>query len=150
MGRPRKWANDAERKAAKRINGRVNGQVGEAETMNEAETSREPSKRTRPESEIVEAEIPVEAETYEAETRVEAETSGFVHFRHQPHVPLALFAGQGRGTVRRHTDGLDYVMVSRHAGSDLGELGVVAADDWIARLSQSCIHGNRGWSCHTC
>ena len=131
MARPRKWASDAERKAAKRINGRpseINGQTESVAEHADGINGHEPNKRTRP----------------------DAEPPGFVRFVHQPHVPLSLFASHGRGTVRRHTDGRDYVMVSRHAGSDLGELGVVAADDWIARLSQSCIHGNRGWSCHTC
>ena len=127
MGRPRRWANDAERMAAKRINEQVNEQMADAPSL-------EANKRTRPVAEAPRA----------------SEAAGFVAFRHQPHVPLSLFASQGRGTVRRHMDGKDYVMVSRHAGSDLGELGVVAADDWLARLSQSCIHGNRGWACHTC
>lgn len=84
---------------------------------------------------------------------VEPETkrnAAFVPYRTQPHVPLSLFDGFGRGTVRRHTDGRDYVMVSRHVGPDLGELGVVSAVDWSVRLGQRCEHGRAGWACHRC
>lgn len=122
MARPRKWANDAERMAARRIN-EQSGRVNEQTDVNEHELARK-------------------------RTMAETASAGFVRFRHQPHVPIALFTG--RGTIRRHADGQGYVMVSRHAGSDLGELGVVTAADWQSRLSQRCDHGNAGWSCHTC
>lgn len=74
----------------------------------------------------------------------------FVPFRHQAHVPISLFDGAGRGSPRAHTDGHAYVLVSRHAGSDLGELGIVSLDDWHTRTAQACEHGLRGWSCHAC
>jgi hypothetical protein len=81
---------------------------------------------------------------------VRIEKPGFVHFRHQPHVSLAVFNGYGRGMVRRGPDGRQYVLVARHDGPDLGELGIVTADDWHARLGQQCEHGHVGWACHTC
>lgn len=132
MARPKKYASEAERKAA------------EAERKRLLRMSGKP----RPENSDV-------RETDEAETHVEAKppdetNSGFVPFRHQPHVPLALFDGHGRGTVRTHTDGREYVMVSRHTGPDVGELGVISAADWSARLGQLCEHGHRGWACHEC
>ena len=89
-------------------------------------------------------------ETHDAGATADSRPAEFVRFRHQPHVPFKLFYGHGRGTVRVHTDGKQYVMVSRHEGSDLGELGVVTATDWQARLGQRCEHGNSGWACHTC
>lgn len=83
---------------------------------------------------------------------VEPETkrhAAFVPYKPQS-VPLALFDGCGRGTVRTHIDGRRYVMVSRHVGPDVGELGVVTHADWLARLDQRCAHGHAGWSCHAC
>lgn len=74
---------------------------------------------------------------------------GFVAFRHQDHVPLALFDGVGRGSARQY-QGAGYVMVARHDGPHLGELGIVTAPDWLARLTQRCIHGYHGWACHAC
>ena len=131
MGRKKLYASDAERKAAKRAE--INGQPGEINGQTEsADGINGQNKRTSRPDEI------------------NGHAAGFVRFVHQAHVPLALFAGHGRGTVRRHTDGRDYVMVSRHAGSDLGEVGIVNEIDWIVRLAQSCTHGHRGWSCHTC
>lgn len=127
MARPKKYASEVERRAAKL----------------------EAQRRRR------EAKTKIVLETDEAETHVEAQTpdeaetnSGFVAFRHQPHVPLSLFAG--RGSARTHTDGRRYVMVSRHTGPDLGELGVVTEADWLARLGQQCQHGHSGWACHEC
>lgn len=76
--------------------------------------------------------------------------TGFVRFAHQSHVPLSLFDGVGRGSQRTHNDGRRYVLVSRHEGPHLGELGIVSAADWHARLGQRCEHGHAGWSCHTC
>ena len=115
MGRPKKWASDADRKAAKRG---VNGQPDGVNGQNQA------SKRTEP-----------AVNGHE----------GFVFFRHQPQVPLSLFDGVGRGSPRG-----GFVMVSRHEGSEFGELGVVTQADWEARLRQMCEHGHRGWACHVC
>lgn len=126
MARTRKWGSEAERLAAYRSRQTV---------QPEAQSVR-----------IDDAPVRIEAETVQQPVRID----GFVRFRHQPHVPFALFDGQGRGTLRTHTDGQQYVMVSRHAGSGLGELGVVTAHDWHARLGQRCEHGFTGWSCHTC
>lgn len=81
---------------------------------------------------------------------VSLRSPGFVSFRHQPHVPFALFDGQGRGVVRTHSDGKRYVMVARHQGPDIGELGIVTESDWRARLPQRCGHGLAGWQCHAC
>ena len=94
-------------------------------------------------------ETPAGTETPDAGATV-GRPAEFVRFRHQPHVPMALFDGHGRGTVRTHTDGKRYVMVARHDGPDLGELGVVTAADWRARLAQRCGHNLAGWQCHAC
>ena len=121
MARPKKWASDAQRKEAKL----------EAQRMRR------------------EAKTPVEAEI-EAETPSIEVLSGFVRFRHHPQVPLSLFDGVGRGSPKRHSDGAEYVLVARHEGPHLGEMGVVTADDWWGRLRQRCEHGFAGWSCHVC
>lgn len=93
----------------------------------------------------------VQPETVRIESEsVRIEKPGFVHFRHQPHVSLAVFNGYGRGTVRSAPDGKQYVLVARHDGPDLGELGIVSAADWHARLGQQCEHGHVGWACHAC
>lgn len=116
MARPKKWASDAERMAAKR---RVNEQEPCSETRVNEQRSETPC------------------------------SYSFVAYKPQ-NVPLALFDGCGRGTVRTHTDGRRYVMVSRHVGPDVGELGVVTHADWLARLDQRCAHGHAGWACHAC
>ena len=122
MGRPKKWSSDAERMASKR---RVNGQPDRVNGQDQA------SKRTANEQDV----------------RIDRvnEHEGFVFFRHQPQVPLSLFDGVGRGSPRG-----GFVMVSRHEGSEFGELGVVTQADWEARLRQMCEHGHRGWACHVC
>ena len=104
---------------------------------------------------LVEAEIPdnVETEAFiEAEIVHEAEIApkreAFMAFRHQDQVPIGLFEGHGRGVERTHTDGKQYVMVSRSGGEM--ENGVVTAEDWQERLGQECEHGLKGWSCHKC
>lgn len=121
MARPKKWGSDAERKRA----------------------ARSPDNRTEacPETPLERPETPI---------RTNACPDSFVPYRPQPHVPLALFEGYGRGTVRTHADGRRYVMVARHDGPDVGELGVVTHADWLARLAQRCAHGLAGWSCHAC
>ena len=121
MARPKKWGSDAERMAAKR------GRVNEHEQASSVRIDR----------------------VNEQVERVN-EQADFIPFRHQPHVPMALFNGTGRGSPRTHSDGKSYVLVSRHAGSDLGELGIVSAHDWHGRLAKRCGHGHHGWSCHTC
>lgn len=76
-----------------------------------------------------------------------------MRFKHQPHVPLSLFDGAGRGSPRRHADGLSYVLVARHTGSvdpESPELGIVTATDHRRRLNQCCPHGFYGWACHVC
>lgn len=125
MARTRKWGSEAERLAAYRSRQTV-----------------------QPEEQTVR--IAAETVRIEEEQPVRIERPGFVHFVHQPHVPMALFDGHGRGTVRTHSDGKQYVMVARHDGPDLGELGIVTAADWQARLGQRCGHGFAGWQCHTC
>ncbi len=89
-------------------------------------------------------------ETPDACATVARMPAEFIRFRHCQHVPFALFDGHGRGTVRTHSDGKRYVMVARHDGPDLGELGIVTAADWSARLSRRCGHGLAGWQCHAC
>lgn len=133
MARPRQYSSAAERQAAFKARNNV--------TSAASNVTAEPSNVTEDGGFVTE---PV--------TLLPTEPSNvtLAPFRHQPHVPLSLFDGQGRGTVRTHTDGRAYVMVSRHAGSDLGELGIVSATDWHARLGQHCQHGHAGWSCHTC
>lgn len=120
MGRPKKWSNDAERMAVRR--GRVNEQT---DRVNEHEH--------------------VRIEQVNEQSPAVNEQAEFVPFRHQPHVPLALFDGAGRGSRRTHTDGRAYVLVARD-----DEHAVVTAADWGARLGQRCTHGHAGWSCHTC
>ena len=127
MSRPKKWASAADRQAAYRAKRNETGVTKPCyETMPCDET---------PCDETPCSDVPLPS---------------FVPFRHQAHVPLALFDGFGRGTIRRHTDGRDYVLVSRHTGPDVGELGVVSATDWSARLGQRCEHGQAGWACHRC
>ena len=133
MGRPRKWASEAERLAAYR------GGVSVRDV-----SVRKGGVSVQDGSVSVRIEPPVSVQD------VSVRSPGFVRFRHQPHVPLSLFDGVGRGTIRTHTDGQQYVMVSRHAGSDLGELGIVMVADWQARLPQRCDHGLAGWACHSC
>ena len=124
MARQKKWASESERLAAYRAKQSV---------QDNAQTVR------------------IEPETVRIErTDSAVAPPDCVRFRHQPHVPMSLFDGAGRGSPRTHTDGNAYVLVSRHAGSDLGELGIVSAHDWHARLAQRCAHGLHGWSCHTC
>lgn len=123
MARPKKYASAADRQAAHRAK------------RNETCVTK-PCHETLPRNET-----PLRNETLRNDS--------FVAFEHQAHVPLSLFDGLGRGTIRRHTDGIDYVLVSRHVGPDVGELGVVSAADWSARLGQRCEHG-RGWACHSC
>lgn len=120
MARPKKWGSEAERLASYR-----------ARTDSPKRTDSEP----------IRTESPIRTET--------ARTDSFVPYKPQS-VPLALFEGYGRGTVRQHTDGERYVMVARHDGPDVGELGVVSHADWLARLDQRCAHGLAGWSCHAC
>lgn len=127
MARPKKWGSEAERLASYR-----------ARTDSPKRTDSEP---IRTESEPIRTESPIRTET--------ARTDSFVAYKPQS-VPLALFEGCGRGTVRTHTDGRRYVMVARHDGPDVGERGVVAHADWLARLDQRCAHGLAGWSCHAC
>lgn len=121
MARPKKYASDAERQAAHRAK------------RNETDVTK-----------------PCHETLSRNETPALSRNDSFVPFRHQPHVPLSLFDGFGRGTVRTHTDGRQYVLVSRHTGPDIGEIGVVSADDWAARLGQRCEHWQAGWACHRC
>ena len=130
MARQRLYETESQRKAA-----RLEAQRQRRVKQNEADSS-----EMKP---IDDAVKPIESAPSEP-------PSGFVHFRHQKHVPFALFDGHGRGTVRKHTDGKQYVMVARHEGTDLGELGIVTAADWQARLSQRCDHNLAGWQCHAC
>lgn len=123
MARPKKYASAADRQAAYRAKRNETGVT-------------KPCYETMPCDETPCSDVPL--------------PSSFVPFRNQPHVPLSLFDGYGRGTVRTHTDGRQYVLVSRHVGPDVGELGVVSAADWSARLAQRCEHGHTGWSCHRC
>lgn len=135
MARPRKWGSDAERQAAFKARRNVTaGFVTDPVTLLGTGNVTAGATSNVTESPIVNATIDNE----------------FVSFRHQPHVPMSLFANAGRGSPRRHTDGRDYVLVSRHAGSDLGELGIVTLADWSARLTQRCEHGQAGWACHGC
>lgn len=127
MSRPKKYASAADRQAAYRAKRNETGVT-------------KPCYETLPRNETQ-----VDAAPQRSDVQ-----SSFVPFRPQAHVPLALFDGFGRGTVRRHTDGIDYVLVSRHVGPDVGELGVVSAADWSARLGQRCEHGQAGWACHRC
>ncbi len=151
MSRPKKYASAADRQAAYRAKRNETGVTKPCyETMLRNETPVGAGAVTKPcdETPVEEAETLTQAEA-EAQ-RLDVPPSSFVPFRHQPHVPLALFDGFGRGTVRTHTDGRQYVLVSRHTGPDVGELGVVSATDWSVRLAQRCEHGHAGWSCHRC
>lgn len=128
MARAKKWGSEAERLAAYR-------------------SRTDSPKRT----DSIRTDSPNRTDTpIRTEAPVTPKKDGFVPYRNQPHVPLSLFDGFGRGTVRTHTDGRQYVMVSRHVGPDAGELGVVSAADWQARLDQRCTHGLAGWACHAC
>ena len=149
MARPRKWGSDAERMAARRAQSGVNEHVAgvneHAGPVNEHDQA--PDVRIAGVNEHADVRIEMPGANY---PEIPDSSPGFIRFRHQPHVPMSLFDGAGRGSPRRHTDGRDYVLVSRHAGSDLGELGIVSAADWSARLNQSCEHGQAGWACHGC
>lgn len=129
MARPRKWGSEAERLAAYRLR-----------TDTPAPCTDTPIS-VREEGDSVRIGAPVVQSV---------RAPGFLRFRHQPHVPLSLFDGVGRGSPRPHADGVRYVLVSRHEGPHLGELGVVSAADWQFRLGQRCEHGHAGWACHTC
>lgn len=134
MGRPKKWASEAERLAAYRAKQSVQDDGQTVRVDDEAvRIARESVRLERTDS-----------------TVNQSVDNGCIPFRHQAHVPMALFNGAGRGSPRTHTDGHAYVLVSRHAGSDLGELGIVSAHDWQGRLAQRCGHGRHGWSCHEC
>ena len=170
MARERKWNSEAERLAAYRAK-RTNRTDSQAvQPADDAKRTDEPVRiesEMKPVDEVVQ---PVESAAGEAggfeddenvapsrdgieaakAPPVSLRSPNFVHFRHQPHVPFKLFDGHGRGTVRAHKDGKQYVMVARHDGPDLGELGIVTAPDWQARLSQRCDHGLSGWQCHAC
>ena len=161
--RPRKYASEAERKAAKV----------------EDQRKRRLEAKTQDDPVTVEAETPDEAETPVLDVPVEAKTPqwkldaqeymktgrllpavvptpGFVKFVDQPHVPHGPkdvpWLGAGRGVVREFK-GKQYVLVARHRGNvDLGALehGVVTAGDFVARLDQRCEHKRLGWACHEC
>ena len=134
MAMPRKYDTEAQRKAARL----------EAQRLRRVKPIEADSSKMKPIDEEVK---PIEAASAGGTSDP---PSCFVHFRHCPHVPLSLFDGHGRGTVRTHSDGRRYVMVARHDGPDLGELGIVTAADWQARLGQRCGHGFAGWQCHAC
>ena len=131
MGRPRRWASDAERMAAKR----------RAAVNERAEAALDPVVNEH------------EGQAIEAPEINEHPADGLVQFNDQPHVPHdgPLWIGAGRGTSREYK-GEHYVLVSRsvrEAGED-DRHGVVTAADWNARLSQTCWHGLKGWACHVC
>ena len=109
MGRPRKWASDAERMAARRS----------AEPRVSEHVNEQPARINEHDGVITDGAATV----------------------HGQRVPATVFAGTGRGVVRRH-NGTDYVQVAWHDGSTR----VVTADTWRAHLSHACPAG-RGWQC---
>lgn len=133
MARPKKYRNQAERQAAYRAR-------SVTETGPESNETGDNVTETAPESDVM----------AELEQVSRDETPGFMAFRPQTKVPFELFDGYGRGIVRTHTDGKQYVMVSRHVGGEELEVGVVTAEDWRVRLDQVCRHGYQGWACHRC
>lgn len=135
MGRPKKYADAAARKAA------LQRAKRDALTPN------------------VDALTPVEAlmpHEVEALTPAPGDDT-LIPVRHQSHVPIALFDSVRRGTPRTHTDGKSYVMIARSAPSlidghvyDDDAYAVIPAADWHTRLGQRCEHGYSGWACHAC
>ena len=140
MGRPRLWASDAERMAAKR-KAAINEQP--VAVPDPAVNERDAVEQTRNVNEHA-----AESEALEDETPV------FVAFADCSGVPHDCKAdpwiGAGRGTARTHK-GRRFVLVARGtADLDAPEHGVVTEADWLARLAQTCEHGLKGWSCHEC
>ena len=122
MAMPKKYASDADRKAA-----RIEAQ----------------RQRRR------EAVKPIEAETLDDAASC---PPGFVAFEDCRHVPHdgPLWAGAGRGTPRTY-QGARFVLVARGTvDPEQPEHGVVTLADWSARLAQYCRHGFAGWSCRVC
>lgn len=127
MARPRKWATDAERKAAYKSR-----QSGDETHIHGDET---PIEATKPRALVTEPGTKPPAEgTKPAD------------------VPLSVFDGAGRGVVRSYK-GREYVLVAM--GRDEPPR-VVAAEAWRAHLSHTCqtvsSHTGepftlRGWQC---
>ena len=159
--RPRKYASEAERKAAKVEAQRLRreaktlegGVSGEAKTLDEAKTV------TPKPADAKTEQWRLDAQEYMKTGRLlpaVVPTPGFVKFVDQPHVPHGPkdvpWLGAGRGVVREFK-GKRYVLVARHRGPlDLEALehGVVTESDFTARLDQRCEHKRLGWACHEC
>lgn len=158
MARPKKWASEAERLAAK---------LEAQRRRREAEMKPKPVLKPKREAETREAETghdagteqPADAPTVAgvAPIRTNPDTgnrSEFVAFVDQAHVPRDPMAppwsGSGRGMPREHKGQL-FVLVARGSTDPVRpEHGVVTLADWHARLGQRCQHGLRGWACHCC
>ena len=142
MAMPKKYASDADRKAARieaqRQRRREAVKPIEALAQVEAGTGKP-----------IEAVKPIEAETLDDAASC---PPGFVAFEDCRHVPHdgPLWAGAGRGTPRTY-QGARFVLVARGTvDPEQPEHGVVTLADWSARLAQYCRHGFAGWSCHVC
>lgn len=122
MGRPKKWANDAERMAAKRSD------TPGKRTVNE---QIDPGKRTK-------------RAVNEQNKRTQSSKRTGINWH--PEIDQSTFDGRGRGVPVN-----GYVLVSLGAVLDgKPECGVVTHVDWLARLETRCAHGLHGWSCKPC
>jgi len=137
MGRPRKYANDAERKAADRVR-KMNKR-----TNQDAECPNNQDKRT---------ELVVNGQNKRTDIEPPSKRThenNYTPFAWHPEVDLKIFDGHGRFSPVN-----GFVLVSRRSEPNGNTIhGVVTEHDWRARLDQSCVHdGQRlaGWSCKEC
>ena len=171
----RKYASEAERKAAKvearRAARAKNRDASDAKAPVEADASDASSDASDAKTVTpIEAVTPKPVDAQTEQWRLDAQeymrtgrllpavvpTPGFVAFKDCPDVPhdpkAPPWLGAGRGVVREFK-GKGYVLVARHRGPldvDALEHGVVTADDHAARLNQRCQHKRAGWACHAC
>ena len=151
MARPKKWASEAERLAAK---------VAAQMARREAKTSSvKPKREAETTGHAADAEQPADAPTVadslqsgqNPDTGNRPEFVSFVDQAHVPRDPMAPpWSGSGRGMPREHKGQL-FVLVARGSTDPVRpEHGVVTLADWHARLGQRCQHNLAGWSCHAC
>jgi len=123
MGRPRKWASDAERKRTERGQPCPNTPVSDSKRTDKRTEPQASSKRTH--------------------------ENNYTPFAWHPEVDIKIFDGHGRFSP---VNGFVLVSRrSEPNGNTLH--GVVTEHDWRTRLDQSCVHdGQRlsGWSCKPC
>jgi len=159
MARPRKWATDAERMAAKRGAQNEQTSVQNEQTDGQNEHVNEQIAVQNEHAEAINEHRAGQNEQNEQTAAVNEHDSG--QNEHLPpvamvrdgyavvggvRVPEALFAGAGRGAPRPYK-GADYVLISRGWSTDLVPIhAVVTVDDWRLGMAHQCAQG-RGWQC---